>query len=580
MNRLLYFLCILSCAITLSGCNSDNDLVQGHRPTIEFDSPDGVYTVRVGHDVRIDPIIGNGENASFRWTSGDGEVIGSSRALVINCPRLGSFYVMLTVTTPAGSASAEARIDVLEQAPPVIDLSLPPDGIYLLPGQQYELSPRVQNADAGDLTLEWKVDGRSVSSEAVYTFSSDVTGTYHVSLSARNEDGDDEVEFDVSVVDELPRSLKFRGPSMLQTSTIRYTFAGRGVVLAPELVNIPVDADFYWSVNGDAVDCSSDIYLFTPEKPGSYIVKVQAEGVAAEVEVVCVEASESERRRGATASSSAYVNKVWEYVPGPGQFIGDDSSVGGMPTDITTHEQACRWAETRMKSRLFVSLGACCGYMIAGFDHSVSAATMSELAIYGNAFDSSNEPGVVWVMQDVNGNGIPDDEWYELRGSAYDDPLTIKRYAVTYYRPAGTRMDVEWTDNQGSRGLVDYIPSAHTQPSYYPAWLTSGTYTLYGTRLPANGVFNSVTGQWTTPALAWGYADNMGSDLLHAGIDSDGVPGQSVGLSISNAVMADGTAVKLQYVDFVMVQSGTMQQLGRLGESSTEVCSIADRSML
>ena len=72
----------------------------------------------------------------------------------------------------------------------------------------------------------------------------------------------------------------------------------------------------------------------------------------------------------------------------------------------------------------------------------------------------------------------------------------------------------------------------------------------------------------------------MGSDLLHAGIDSDGVPGQSVGLSISNAVMADGTAVKLQYVDFVMVQSGTMQQLGRLGESSTEVCSIADRSML
>ena len=38
-------------------------------------------------------------------------------------------------------------------------------------------------------------------------------------------------------------------------------------------------------------------------------------------------------------------------------------------------------------------------------------------AIQGNAFDSSNEPGIVWVMQDVNGNGLPDDEWYELRGS-------------------------------------------------------------------------------------------------------------------------------------------------------------------
>ena len=28
-------------------------------------------------------------------------------------------------------------------------------------------------------------------------------------------------------------------------------------------------------------------------------------------------------------------------------------------------------------------------------------------SIKGNAFDSSNEPGIVWVMQDVNGDGLP-----------------------------------------------------------------------------------------------------------------------------------------------------------------------------
>ncbi|MFR7812460.1 MAG: hypothetical protein ACLU4N_26295 [Butyricimonas faecihominis] len=28
-----------------------------------------------------------------------------------------------------------------------------------------------------------------------------------------------------------------------------------------------------------------------------------------------------------------------------------------------------------------------------------------------NAFDGSSEPGIVWVMQDVNGNGLPD-VWY------------------------------------------------------------------------------------------------------------------------------------------------------------------------
>lgn len=580
MKRVEWFLYVLVLVLLPAGCNSDNDIVPGRRPTIEFDSPDGVYTVRVGHDVRIDPIIGNGENASFRWTSADGEVIANTRALVMNCPRLGSFYVMLTVTSPAGSASAEARIDVLEQAPPVIDLSLPPDGIYLLPGQEYKIEPRIQHGDAADFSIEWDVDGEVVSDEAAYTFVRETTGTYHVTVRAANEDGTDSVYFDIHVVSQLPRALRFRGPSFMQKSTVRYTFPGRPVVLEPERLNISRDASCEWSVNGQTVDCDDAMYVFTPATPGTYKVAVRADGVVGEVDVVCVDATERDRMRAATSSSSPYIDKVWEYIPAPGQFIGDDSSVGGMPGDVTTHEQACRWAESRISSRLFVSLGACGGYIIAGFDHSVAAASVAELAVYGNAFDKSNEPGVVWVMQDVNGNGIPDDEWYELTGSACSDPQTQHRYAVTYYKPAGAQMDVEWTDCQGARGLVDYIPSAHAQASYYPAWVTQPSYTLYGTRLPDNGSLNNVTGQWATLPLAWGYADNMGSDLLQSGISSDGVPSQCVGLSISNAVMADGSPIHLQYVDFIRIQSGVMQRLGRLGESSTEVCSVADRTIL
>ncbi|MDE6100887.1 MAG: cell surface protein, partial [Paramuribaculum sp.] len=127
-----YVLWLVAAAV-FAGCNSDNDILPGRRPTIEFDSPDGVYTVKVGNDVRIDPVIGNGESAEYLWTMND-EVISRTRALVMNCPREGSFYVMLTVVTPAGSTSAEARIDVLEKTPPVIDLSVPDDGIYVLCG--------------------------------------------------------------------------------------------------------------------------------------------------------------------------------------------------------------------------------------------------------------------------------------------------------------------------------------------------------------------------------------------------------------------------------------------------------------
>lgn len=63
---------------------------------------------------------------------------------------------------------------------------------------------------------------------------------------------------------------------------------------------------------------------------------------------------------------------------------------------------------------------------------------------------------MVWVMQDVNGNGEPDDEWYELRGSETGKEGTVSGYAVTYYRPAGKGMDVQWTDSEGHSGTIEY----------------------------------------------------------------------------------------------------------------------------
>lgn len=66
-------------------------------------------------------------------------------------------------------------------------------------------------------------------------------------------------------------------------------------------------------------------------------------------------------------------------------------------------------------------------------------------------------------MQDVNGNGEPDDEWYELRGSETGKEGTVSGYAVTYYRPAGKGMDVQWTDSEGRSGTVEYRGEFHDQ---------------------------------------------------------------------------------------------------------------------
>ena len=62
------------------------------------------------------------------------------------------------------------------------------------------------------------------------------------------------------------------------------------------------------------------------------------------------------------------------------------------------------------------------------------------IAITGNAFDGSSEPGIVWVMQDENGDGLPNDTWYELRGSEYGKAETWQDYAVTYHKPTGIQL--------------------------------------------------------------------------------------------------------------------------------------------
>ncbi len=200
----------------------------------------------------------------------------------------------------------------------------------------------------------------------------------------------------------------------------------------------------------------------------------------------------------------------------------------------------------------------------------------------GNAFlneaagnGGSNEPGIVYVMQDVNGNGLPDDEWYELRGSETGRPETRQDYAVTYYRPSAPRMNVQWTDNYGGSGLIDYLGAFHRQDYYYPAWITDDSYVLRGTCLPARTSQNPSAEFWDNSAFAWGYADNIGSDNLTPESGS-AAAGQRNGFSIGNAMCPDFTPIDLQYIDFIKVQTGVNSKAGWLGEVSTEVSGFED----
>ncbi|MBQ8545104.1 MAG: hypothetical protein IJ434_08130 [Alistipes sp.] len=281
--------------------------------------------------------------------------------------------------------------------------------------------------------------------------------------------------------------------------------------------------------------------------------------------------------RPKSKSSKAECNRVFEYTPAPGQFINEDKS--GFAGEKTASEAAA-YALKRMSAEKYVSLGGFGGYIVVGFDHSINNYGGYDFAIKGNSFDGSSEPGVVWVMQDENGNGKPDDTWYELKGCETGAEGYIKNYSVTYFRPEEADAPVKWEDSLGEKGEISRVPS-HKQDYYYPAWIKEDSYTLSGTRLKARNYDKSGNGtMWVNPPYEWGYADNA-SDIDRL-IEDDNTAAAAVPnhFRISDAIDSKGKAVKLEWIDFVKVQTALNTQSGWLGENSTEVFSIYDCNMI
>lgn len=254
-----------------------------------------------------------------------------------------------------------------------------------------------------------------------------------------------------------------------------------------------------------------------------------------------------------------YIQAVDEYVPAPGQFVNTMPEATAEDTPETM-AQKCTEYLANGAGRM-VTLGAYGGYITFHFDHSVvNVSGQRDFAVWGNAFVNNAEPAIVMVSIDANGNGLPDDEWYELRGSEYDNPQTIHDYQLTYtYEPM---QSVAWTDNQGQTGEI--VRNEFHKQEYFPLWLTSqGSLTFRGARLPDNTTLNN--GVYTLKAFDYGYADN------HPNSNREGCS-----LDISWAVDAAGLPVNLSHIDFVRVYNAMNQICGAIGETSTEISGAED----
>lgn len=323
-------------------------------------------------------------------------------------------------------------------------------------------------------------------------------------------------------------------------------------------------------------------FIFLAEKEGTYNITFQLDdggrGYKFSFPVIVVHED---------VEYSPYTASVYEYKPAPGQFVNT------MPIyeDGDTEETMRQKAEDDIVNDVMISLGAYGGYVTFAFDHTViNVPGKKDFYIKGNSFYSdvpeykdkkggSCEPGIVMVAFDRNCNGRPDeDEWYELAGSEYYKPTTLKNYTITYRRPdaahtavpdkTGTITDkeyVQWNDNLGGSGYV--MKNRFHSQDYYPKWSDADEWTFTGTLLPQNGVdMSGGRGSYFVLfSYPWGYADNHPNDELDLNC-----------FDIDWAVDKNGNKVHLPGVDFIKVYTGVNQYCGWIGETSTEISRAQD----
>ncbi|MFV0506490.1 MAG: hypothetical protein ACK5L5_07255 [Bacteroidales bacterium] len=280
-----------------------------------------------------------------------------------------------------------------------------------------------------------------------------------------------------------------------------------------------------------------------------------------------------------------HVNKVFDYLPAVGQFTNK------LPKYDTGNTQADMNAKAlqRLQGGQIISLGGWGGYVVVGFDKPVkNTAGYCDIRIKGNPFTAaanpdpnapkggSFEPGIIMVMQDANENGQPDDQWYELQGSAHhnhtkeafyqkgvntqNDMNFYTDYQMTYHRPDANSTNekyIRWTDNKGNSGYK--AKSKFHEQSPFPQWVKNESITFSGTRLPQNGINESNTStHFVLYKFHYGYADNSENFDIDWAVDNNGNP------------------AKLNEINFVKVYSGVNQEIGQLGGCSTEIKSFED----
>ncbi|MDR3356412.1 MAG: bacterial Ig-like domain-containing protein [Spirochaetaceae bacterium] len=330
-----------------------------------------------------------------------------------------------------------------------------------------------------------------------------------------------------------------------------HTVPGKPLALSPARVLVGYNADhtdagatYEWTFPagiGAVSGAGNEFLTLTPQEAGSWEVFVSVTG--------------RNYVDGQTVTKSASAKVVCDPpAPSPSKINLDLRNFS--PGQFTESGNGYGW-----------SLGSIGGYWTWSVKHQAG------YAIGGNGFISITsgegwvEPGVVWFQEDSNGNGKPDEAWYEL--DAGRGPYINRLYSVKFFKYGEdveeiggneygqTIREIYWADGKGRTGRIG--------GGWPKDW----------------GVNDTGDGAWVTYTSTilcddnkririddYDYKDLAGPGGVIGGpfVDRDEGP-----FPVNKAVDAAGRPVTLTGVRFIKVQNGIFRYGGIFGEVSTEI---------
>jgi hypothetical protein len=321
-----------------------------------------------------------------------------------------------------------------------------------------------------------------------------------------------------------------------------YVSSGGGLVLSPvrfligyDENNVDIGASYSWTATGPegySASYSGEFYTFAPPAAGTYTVTVSVTG------------RNFITGDSVTKTATTEVVSFTEALP-KGTFVSPLRNFS--PGQFTQSGTGYGW-----------SLGSALGY-------EVWSVNTNTITITGNAFDVWDEPGIVWVQEDRNGNGVPDEMWYEIKGSedsnAAHQQYITRRIGITYYNSSGEGTVNEYGQIIGGLFFVDSKGRMGTWLGGWPKdWgVNDSDWVTYTGTLIRDGQGSSLYAPSTITGPLSGYVDVYSN-------------GKSV-LTVNNRdniIRADGSATILGSIRFVKVQTAWFSYTAT-GEISTEI---------